>query len=146
MIIECKKKPKDYEPVKGNETKIVIHVLNHNYYDHILWENERPRNKSRIYVTKFKGEGKGTLTLKMRDEKNEMSKCMYMQLRLTISDFEKIPQKLICNEIKKAASRTYLVEYSTWREKVMYDGRIMSFTMLVFEVKKNILSKWRGLK
>lgn len=24
-------------------------------------------------------------------EKNEMSKCMYMQLRLTISDFEKIP-------------------------------------------------------
>lgn len=67
MIIECKKKPKDYESVKGNETKIVIHVLNHNYYDHILWENERPRNKSRIYVTKFKGEGKGTLTLKMRD-------------------------------------------------------------------------------
>lgn len=54
-------------------------------------------------------------------EKNEMSKCMYMQLRLTIPDFEKIPQKLICN-----------------------DGRIMSFTMLVFEVKKNILSKWRG--
>ena len=82
----------------------------------------------------------------MRDEKNEMSKCMYMQLRLTISDFEKIPQKLICNEIKKAASRTHLVEYSTWREKVMYDGRIMSFTMLVFEVKKNILSNWRGLK
>nr|WP_301868353.1 hypothetical protein [Methanobrevibacter smithii] len=76
---------------------------------------------------------------------NEMSKCMYMQLRLTISDFEKIPQKLICNEIKKAASRTRLVEY-TWREKVMYDGRIMSFTMLVFEVKKNILSNWRGLK
>lgn len=31
----------------------------------------------------------------MGDEKNEMSKCMYMQLRLTISDFEKIPQKLI---------------------------------------------------
>lgn len=77
-------------------------------------------------------------------EKNEMCKCMYMQLSLTISDFEKIPQKLICNEIKKAASRTYLVEYSTWREKVMYDGRIMSFTMLVFEVKKNILSNWRG--
>lgn len=25
-------------------------------------------------------------------EKNEMSKCMYMQLRLTIPDFEKIPQ------------------------------------------------------
>lgn len=44
----------------------------------------------------------------------------------------------------KAASRTYLVEYSTWREKVMYNGKIMSFTMLVFEVKKNILSKWRG--
>lgn len=78
-------------------------------------------------------------------EKNEMSKCMYMQLRLTIPDFEKIPQKLICNEIKKAASRTHLVKYSTWREKVMYDGRIMSFTMLVFEVKKNILSNWRGL-
>lgn len=54
----------------------------------------------------------------MRDEKNEMSKCMYMQLRLTISDFEKIPQK--------------------------FEGKIMSFTMLVFEVKKNILSKWRG--
>lgn len=34
---------------------------------------------------------------------NEMSKCMYMQLRLTISDFEKIPQKLICNEIKKSS-------------------------------------------
>ena len=78
-------------------------------------------------------------------EKNEMSKCMYMQLRLTISDFEKIPQKLICNEIKKAASRTRLVEYSTWREKVMYNGKIMSFTMLVFEVKKNILSNWRGV-
>ena len=75
----------------------------------------------------------------------ELSKCMYMQLRLTISDFEKIPQKLICNEIKKAASRTRLVEYSTWREKVMSDGRIMSFTMLVFEVKKNILSNWRGI-
>lgn len=67
MIIECKKKPKDYEPVKGNETKIVIQVLNHNYYDHILWKSERPRNKSRIYVMKFKGEGEGTLTLKMRD-------------------------------------------------------------------------------
>lgn len=26
------------------------------------------------------------------------------------------------------------------------NGRIMSFTMLVFEVKKNILSNWRGLK
>lgn len=50
MIIECKKKPKDYEPVKGNETK-----------------------------------------------------------------------------------------------KVMYNGKIMSFTMLVFEVKKNILSNWRGV-
>lgn len=25
-------------------------------------------------------------------------------------------------------------------------GRIMSFTMLVFEVKKNILRNWRGLK
>lgn len=46
-------------------------------------------------------------------EKNEMSKCMYMQLRLTIPDFEKIPQKLICN---------------------------------VFEVKKNILRNWRGVK
>lgn len=42
-----------------------------------------------------------------------MSKCMYMQLRLTIPDFEKIPQ---------------------------------NFTMLVFEVKKNILRNWRGLK
>lgn len=79
-------------------------------------------------------------------EKNEMSKCMYMHLRLTIPDFEKIPQKLICNEIKKAASRTHLVKYSTWREKVMYNGKIMSFTMLVFEVKKNILRNWRGLK
>lgn len=25
------------------------------------------------------------------------------------------------------------------------NGRIMSFTMLVFEVKKNILSNWRGV-
>lgn len=72
-----------------------------------------------------------------------MSKCMYMQLRLTIPDFEKIPQ--ICNEIKKAASRTRLVKYSTWREKVMYNGKIISFTMLVFEVKKNILRNWRGV-
>lgn len=48
--------------------------------------------------------------------------------------------------IKKAASRTHLVKYSTWREKVMYNGKIMSFTMLVFEVKKNILRNWRGLK
>lgn len=79
-------------------------------------------------------------------EKNEMSKYMYMHLRLTTPDFEKIPQKLICNEIKKAASRTRLVKHSTWREKVMYNGRIMSFTMLVFEVKKNILRNWRGLK
>lgn len=27
-------------------------------------------------------------------EKNEMSKCMYMQLRLTISDFEKNTSKI----------------------------------------------------
>ena len=67
MIIECKEKPTGYEPVKGNEKKIVIHVLRHNYYDNIFWESDVPRDKSRIYLMKFKGEWEGTLILKMRD-------------------------------------------------------------------------------
>lgn len=39
MIIECKKKLADYEPVNGNEEKIINHLLKHDYYNN--WRVEK---------------------------------------------------------------------------------------------------------
>lgn len=33
MIIECKKIPKNYKPIKGNELAIMNHLLKYDYYD-----------------------------------------------------------------------------------------------------------------
>lgn len=53
MRIKCKKRLTDYEPVKGNEKKIINHLLEHNYYDNILYY----KNKNRISAKKFKQRG-----------------------------------------------------------------------------------------
>ena len=68
---------------------------------------------------------------------------LYNQLRLTISDFDRIPSQIINDEIRKASQKIRIRNYKSWKEEVMYDGKSLPFFMLVFEVKKNILSNWR---
>jgi hypothetical protein len=68
---------------------------------------------------------------------------LYNQLRLTISDFDRIPSQIINDEIRKASQKIRILNYKSWKEEVMYDGKSLPFFMLVFEVKKNILSNWR---
>lgn len=68
---------------------------------------------------------------------------LYNQLRLTISDFDRIPSQIINDEIRKASQKIRIHNYKPWKEEVMYDGESIPFFMLVFEVKKNILSNWR---
>ena len=41
MIIECKKIPKNYKPIKGNEKEIIKHLLKYNYYDSYSIEGNR---------------------------------------------------------------------------------------------------------
>ena len=66
---------------------------------------------------------------------------IYENLRLTISDFDRISYELINEEIKETLTHTQLVEGMNWNEIVKYDGKMMSFNMLVFETKKRIQSK-----
>lgn len=66
---------------------------------------------------------------------------IYENLRLTISDFDKISYELINEEIKETLTHTTLVEGMNWNEVIKYDGKMMSFNMLVFETKKRIQSK-----
>ena len=70
-----------------------------------------------------------------------MSNRIYENLRLTISDFDRISYELINDEIKETLTHTQLVEGMNWNEIVKYDGKMMSFNMLVFETKKRIQSK-----
>ena len=70
-----------------------------------------------------------------------MSNRIYENLRLTISDFDRISYELINEEIKETLTHTQLVEGMNWNEIVKYDGKMMSFNMLVFETKKRIQSK-----
>lgn len=81
MIIECKKKPKDYEPVKGNETKIGEHLLKHNYYDKFLIDKNEScvsairfilglkteKNRGTIYTGNFNATGHENLHLNRED-------------------------------------------------------------------------------
>ena len=66
---------------------------------------------------------------------------IYENLRLTISDFDKISYELINDEIKETLTKTQLVDGMNWNEVIKYDGKMMSFNMLVFETKKRIQSK-----
>ena len=70
-----------------------------------------------------------------------MSNRIYENLRLTISDFDRISYELINEEIKETLTHTQLVEGMNWNEVIKYDGKMMSFNMLVFETKKRIQSK-----
>lgn len=79
----------------------------------------------------------------MRPLDEKIKDYLYNQLSLTISDFDRIPSQIINEEIQKASQKIMVLNYKPWKEKVMYDGECIPFFMLVFEVKKNILSNWR---
>ena len=66
---------------------------------------------------------------------------IYENLRLTISDFDKISYEIINEEIKETLTKSQLVEGMNWNEVIKYEGKMMSFNMLVFETKKRIQSK-----
>lgn len=66
---------------------------------------------------------------------------IYENLRLTISDFDKISYEIINDEIKETLTHTTLVDGMNWNEVIKYEGKMMSFNMLVFETKKRIQSK-----
>lgn len=66
---------------------------------------------------------------------------IYENLRLTISDFDKISYEIINDEIKETLTHTTLVDGMNWNEVINYEGKMMSFNMLVFETKKRIQSK-----
>ena len=66
---------------------------------------------------------------------------IYENLRLTISDFDKISYEIINEEIKETLTKTQLVEGMNWNEVIKYEGKMMSFNMLVFETKKRIQTK-----
>lgn len=75
------------------------------------------------------------------EEHAKLSDHLYTQLRLTISDFDRIPPQIIREEMNKALNKITIPPNLPWREKVWYKGKIIPFFMLVFEVKKNILSR-----
>ena len=47
---------------------------------------------------------------------------IYENLRLTISDFDKISYEIINDEIKETLTKTQLVEGMNWNEVIKYDG------------------------
>lgn len=70
-----------------------------------------------------------------------ISNRIYNNLRLTMCNFDKISVDLIDQQILETLTLTMLVEGCNWNEKLNYNGKILSFNMLVFEVKKQIYNK-----
>ena len=67
MLIECKKRAEGYKPVKGNEKKILKHLLKFNYYDRFSFN----KNKTSIFASK--SNTKGTADLKIENNRG----CIY---------------------------------------------------------------------
>lgn len=76
--------------------------------------------------------------------KSNIPQQIYEYLRLTVSDFDRIPKELICEEILTARAEIELIPNVSWREQVIYKRKQLPFFMLVFEVKKNILNRFKG--
>lgn len=67
-----------------------------------------------------------------------ISNRIYENLRLTMSNFDMISVDLIDQQIVETLTLTRLVDGCNWTEKLNYNGKLLNFNMLVFEVKKQI--------